>query len=119
LHVAAIGELPSLQARTRLASARASLLDLEILQVRRRLILARRHQIAVAAHEVVLLADEDLLIALGAIEFVPAGLSLGLAKVFLGDDPRPSQSVIDDGDLVMQRIRVGLVEGSAILDLRK
>jgi hypothetical protein len=44
---------------------------LEVLQVRRRLVLLDRHQVAVRANEIAFATDEDRRIILGAIVLVP------------------------------------------------
>src|SRR5215469_15735273 len=73
------------------APLRHSLLLLEILQIRRRLILLRRHQEAVLADIVVLLADQHVMIAVGALRLEPDRLRLLGAFVFLGGRERTRQ----------------------------
>src|SRR5262249_46290816 len=90
---------------------------LEILQVRRRLVLLRRHQVAVGADVVDLLADADMRIVLGADRLAPPdSLPARGATIVLGDGPGPRQGVVDGGDLVVQQVHIALVEIDALLD---
>src|SRR5262245_1861901 len=98
-------------------AASASLLPyrIEIAQVRRGLALAARHQKAVSAEVVDLLANADQRRAFSAIGLRPVGMRLGLAHVFLVDRPGSRQRVVDDGDFIVQNVRIGLVEIDALL----
>src|SRR6516164_9879415 len=101
------------------SSSRAlSLRRLEILQVRRRLVIAGGHEVAVSAEEVVLLADDDLIVALHARALVPFRPWIGVAAKRLVDAPWPRQSVVVDGDLVVQDVGIVLVEMKALLEHR-
>src|SRR5262245_18502249 len=86
---------------------------LEIVQVRRRLVLARRHQQAVRAQHVVLLADGDVCIALGADVLEPD--EVVLAAILLGHHPGTAERIVDGGDLIEQNVGTVLVEGDALL----
>src|SRR5215472_11748441 len=89
---------------------------LEILQIRRRLVFAGGHEVAVGAEEVVLLADDDLIVALHARALVPFRPWIGVAAERLVDAPGPRQSMVVDGDLVVQDVGIVLVEMKALLD---
>src|SRR5258707_10133780 len=91
-------------------------LRIEITQVRRRLALAARHQEAVGAQVVDFAADPDQRGSLDAIGLDPVEMRLRLAQVSLVDGPRPRQRIVDHRDLVMQDIRIGLVEIDALLE---
>src|SRR5258705_11721576 len=91
---------------------------IEITQVRRRLALAARHQEAIGAQVVDLAADPDQRGPLDAIGLDPVEMRLRLAQISLVDGPRPRQRIVDHGDLVMQDIRIGLVEIDALLEDR-
>src|SRR5262249_20671038 len=91
---------------------------LEISQIWRRLILADRHQHAVAAHEITLSADGDHGIGLDAGALRRARPRIGVARIPLVHGPRPGQCVVDHRDLVMQEVRIGLVEVDALLEDR-
>src|SRR5215813_7327573 len=79
--------------------------QVEIAQIRRRLILLDRHQEAVGAEEIVLLADDDMNIVFHADVLAPPDRSLGGdAAVVLGDGPRTRQRIVDHGDFVMQNV---------------
>src|SRR6476660_92810 len=73
---------------------------IEVVQVRRLLVLPDRHQQAIGAQEIVLLADDDMLIVGGADVLAP--LVVALATIAAGDGPGSRQRVVDDGDLVAQ-----------------
>src|SRR6516165_2436571 len=107
-----------MQARRSISSRLESLPRLlEILQIRRRLVLLRRHQVAVGADIVDLPADADMRIVLGADRLAPPDRLLARGPaVVLGDGPGPRQGMVDGGDLVVQEIAVGLVEIDALLD---
>src|SRR5579871_5589097 len=103
----------------RLRSIRAtSLLPrlLEIAQVRRRLVLLGGHQKPVAGNEIILLADKHVMIGLTAIVVLPQFVAV--APVGLRDRPRPRQRVVDRGDLIVQEIRIVLVEINPLQDDR-
>src|ERR1700746_1376889 len=81
---------------------------LEKPQVRGRLALSHRHQQAVGAEEIDFLADGDIRIILVADELPPVRSWVRIAAQISRDGPRPCQSMIVDGDLVVQN---GLVIG--------
>src|SRR5262245_19595859 len=87
---------------------------IEIAQIRRLLILPDRHQEAICAQEIVLLADNHMLVVGGADVFAPSVVAL--ATVAAGHRPGTRERIVDDGDLVAQHVRVGLVEADALLD---
>src|SRR5262245_17766485 len=91
---------------------RASLPLREISQVGRLLSFLRRHQIAVRAQVIDLPADIDVVVVLVAI--VLSELSLN-AAIILHHRPRPRERVVDGGDLVVDEIGIGLVEGQPLL----
>ena len=90
--------------------------QIEVPQVRCRLVLAQRHQMAVGAAEVAFLANDDVVIGLGAEIFRPDRLALAI--VIARHRPRPREGVVDGGDLGVQTIGVGRVEENALLDDR-
>src|SRR5215468_7596460 len=87
---------------------------IEMAQVRRLLVLPDRHQIAIGAEEIVLLADDDVLVVGGTYVLTPSVVAL--ASIAAGHRPGPRERAVDDGDLVAQHVRVGLVEADALLD---
>src|SRR5262245_25216566 len=93
-------------------SSNASLRPREISQVGRLLSLLRRHQIAVRAQVIDLPADIDMVVVLVAI--VLSELSLN-AAIVLHHRPGPRERVVDGGDLVVDEIGIGLVEGQPLL----
>src|SRR5229473_2648926 len=88
----------------------------EITKIRRRLVLLGRHQHVVSAQEIILTADQNMMIVLGAVVLQPD--RAGVAAISLRDRPGPRQGVVDDGDLVVKRIRIALVEKKALLHHR-
>src|SRR5690242_11295418 len=88
----------------------------EILQVRRRLVLARRHQLAIGAKEVVLALDLHPRVPLRTHRCAPERARLRRALGRLGDRPGPRQPAVENGDLVAESVLVGLVEIDAFLD---
>src|SRR5215831_9074636 len=89
----------------------------EVLQVRRRLVLACRHQEAVGTEKVVLSADLDVNVAFSADRFRPNRLLPGRnAAIFLDRRPRSRQRIVDGRDLVDDDVRVGLVGIEPLLD---
>ena len=89
----------------------------EILQIRRRLILAGRHQHSVAAQIVVFASDHDLPVIFVADEFGPlGGLLIGIADISFVHGPRPGQGIVDHRDFVMKNIAVFLVDEDAFLE---
>src|SRR5215475_1226374 len=90
-------------------SAPSPLLAREVLQVRRRLVLAGRHQLAVSAEEVVLVLDLDARVLLRAHRRAPERVRLRRALGCLGDRPGPGQRTVMDGDLVFENVLVRLV----------
>src|SRR5436305_4405300 len=97
-------------ARRRHAAGAPLMRLLEIFQVGRLLALLGGHQAAVGAQEIVLLADDQLVVAFRAIGFGPVRVRILVAPKGLVHAPGPGQGVIEHGDLVMQDIRIGLVE---------
>src|SRR5262249_17510444 len=90
---------------------------LEIAQIRRRLVLHSGHQEAVAAEEVNLLTDPDMSILFAANRVAEPGRLVGRgAPVGFVYQPWPGQSMIDGGDVIVQQIRVGLIEIDALLN---
>src|SRR5258708_12227178 len=57
-----------------------------------------------------------MMIVFGAVVLQPD--RTGVAAISLRDCPRPRQGVVDDGDLVVERIRIALVEKKALLHHR-
>src|SRR5215510_16177590 len=88
----------------------------EIAQIGRRLVLPGRHQVSVGAQKIVLAADGDMEVALGADGLAPHWPRSLRAAVGLVHGPRAGQGVVDDRDVVVQEIWVGLVEVDALLD---
>src|SRR5579862_8746885 len=88
----------------------------EIAQVRRRLILPGRHQIALGAPVVSILADTNPGIARRTGFRAPDRSRIAVADRLLEIRERPGESVIEDRDLVIDRVAVGLVEMNAFLD---
>src|ERR1700722_1212868 len=81
----------------------------EVPQIRRRLIFFDRHRIAVSAHIIVFLADVDVSVVLGTDLLGPPGRpGLLVARVILDNRPRTRIGVIDQRDLIMQDVRLGL-----------
>src|SRR5262249_49870387 len=89
---------------------------IEISKIRRRLVLLGGHQKAVGAQVVVFVADDDLAVAFGAGAFAPGRAQIRIAPKRLVDAPRPRQRVIEDGDLVMEDVRIVLVEMETLLE---
>src|SRR5262249_9773581 len=96
--------------------ALASLMRLEVAQVRRRLVLPRWHQSAVRAQEIVLPSDADVTVALGADLLEPFRLIDWLANGFLGDRPGMRERVVDRRHFVRQRVGIVLVPKDPLLD---
>src|SRR5215469_14280672 len=82
---------------------------LEILQIRRRLVLLRRHKEAGLADIIVLLADLYMMVAVGALRFEPHRLRLGGPAVLLVGGERAGQRMVMHGDVVVQEVGIGLV----------
>jgi len=82
---------------------------LEMAQIGRRLVLLLGHQEPVAADEIHLLVDRDVDVALDAIVFFPGDI-LGVPPVILCHRPRPRERIVNRGQLIMQGVRVGLVQ---------
>src|SRR6266567_8409689 len=94
------------------AARRCSIL-FEIFQLRRRLVLLGRPERAVLADVVILLADADVMVAFRAVVIEPHRIAL--ATISLENRPGTRQGIVDGGDLVVQKIVVGLVEIDALL----
>src|SRR5258708_16650441 len=90
----------------------------EIVQIRRRLILAGWHQEPIGAQVIGFIADLRPRVAFLADEFVPIGPRVGIANIAAGHSPRARQGVIVDGDLVAYDVPVVLVEIDALLEDR-
>src|SRR6266576_3761827 len=83
----------------------------EIAQIRRRLVLDGWHQQAVAAEEIDLLADADVNIAFAAnLMSEPDRLVRRRAPERLVDHPGAGQCMVRGADVVVEQVRVGLVE---------
>ena len=89
---------------------RSLLRSFEISQIGRCLILLCRHQEAIRAQEIVFLANDDIHVAFGTVLFHPDRMRVGISLKGLVDTPWPRQSVIEDGDFVMEDVRIVLVE---------
>src|SRR4029450_1000700 len=83
-------------------------LSLEMLQTWRPLASLRRHQLPSAVEHVVLVLDVDLKIVCSADRLNPDRLALALHA--LGDGPRPGERVVVDGELVVENVRICLVQ---------
>src|SRR5215510_9205046 len=88
----------------------------EIAQIGRRLVLPGRHQVAVRAQKIVLAADDDVQIALGTDGLAPDRLRILVTTVALVHRPRTDQGMVDDGNVITQKIAVRLVEPDPLLD---
>src|SRR5262245_21793336 len=88
----------------------------KILQIRRRLVLARGHQLAVGAEEVILALDLHPGIFLRTHRRAPERPCFRRALGGLADRPGPRQPAVENSDLVMEDVLVGLVEIDALLD---
>src|SRR4029453_7234503 len=91
--------------------------QVEIAQIRWRLILLGRHQEAVGTEEIVLLADDDMNVVFGADVLAPPDRSLGGdAAIVLDDGPGTRQCIVEHRDLVVQNVGISLVEINPFLD---
>jgi hypothetical protein len=72
--------------------------------------------VAFRAQEIIVLADAHMQIVLRANDLAPHRSGVGLAPVVPGHGPRTRQGVIDHRNLVVQDIRIALVEKEAFLD---
>src|SRR6266852_928742 len=89
---------------------------LEISQIRRRLVFLGGHQQAVAGKEVVFLAEHHMIVGLVAIIVLPQFVAV--TPICLGDRPRPRQRVVDRCDLIVQEVRIVLVQRNPLQDDR-
>src|SRR5262249_16163524 len=89
---------------------------LKVSQIGRRLMLFCRHQIAVRTEHIVLLADLHESLALGTIRLYPYRSRIRQSPVGLGHRPRTCQRIINDRDLIMEQVLIGLAERDALLD---
>src|SRR4051812_24524152 len=89
---------------------------LEVASVGRRLVLPDRHQIAIGADGIHLFADRDQIVGFHAIVLHPARTWIWSAYVFLVDDPRTREGVVEHRDLVMKDFRIGLVAVDPFLE---
>src|SRR5258708_32990173 len=87
----------------------------EIVQIRRRLILAGWHQEPIGAQVIGFIADLRPRIAFLADEFVPVWPRVGIANIAAGHGPGARQGMIVGGDLVAHDIPVVLVEIDPLL----
>jgi hypothetical protein len=90
--------------------------SIEILQIRRRLILARGHQRAIRAQEVVVLAEYDLCVVLAAIILGPVRTRIRIEDVSFVYGPRPRKGVVNYGDFIMKHIGIDLVAANTLLE---
>src|SRR6267142_982435 len=91
---------------------------LEIAQIRRGLILVGRHQLAIGGvNNVSLIADLDPNVVLRAGLQQPHRARILLADGLLDFGVGPRHGVIYHGDLVIERVAVGLVEIEPLLDV--
>src|SRR5260370_5129557 len=91
--------------------------SIEVPQVRRRLVLLGGHQEPVGTEKIDVLVDADVNIAFGAETLVkPDWFIAHDAPKGPIDHPWPGQRMVDRGDVVVQQIRIGLVEIDALLD---
>src|SRR5207302_6148811 len=89
----------------------------EVPQIWWRLVFFGRHQIAVRTEIVVFLAQANPNVGLGTdLLGPPGGPGVFVARVILGHRPGTRIGMIDQRDLIMQDVRVGLVEIDALLD---
>src|SRR5215470_7945686 len=88
----------------------------EVAQIRRRLILLGGHQVAVGAHEIVLIANDDDGVVGIANRLGPNRTRVRVAPKGLVDAPRPRQGVVEHRDLVMQDVRIILIEIEPLLE---
>jgi hypothetical protein len=65
-----------------------------------------------------LISDEYLRVVFGADRFEPFRARIGITRVSLVDRPWPRQSMIYDGDLIMQNVPIGFVQIDAFLEYR-
>src|SRR5215467_7122907 len=86
---------------------------IELTQIRRRLIPTARHQVAVLANEIGLALDDDQRVVLVTDEFGPDRLRI--AAVSPRHRPGPREGMVDDRDLVVERVVLRLVERDALL----
>src|SRR3977135_1900856 len=87
----------------------------EIRQIGPRLVFLGGHQLTVGAEIVGFIADADMRIVLGADVGGPDRKRIGSAGGVLGLGVWPRHGMIDHGDLVMERVAVGLVEIDQLL----
>src|SRR5260370_25712356 len=89
----------------------------EVAQIWWRLVLADRHQIAICTDIVVLLAHVDVNVVLGTDLLGPPGRPrFFVARVILDNRPGTRIGTIDQRYLIMQDVRVGLIEIDTLLD---
>src|SRR6266849_1699311 len=90
----------------------------EVLQARRRLILLGWPDKAILVQEVCFITDANRVALPDARVLVPLRLRVRGAPVVLQHRPGPRQRMVEDRDLVMQEVLVGLVEEDALFDDR-
>src|SRR5262249_41109908 len=89
---------------------------LEISQIRRPLILLGGHQQAIGADHVILVADADMQVVFRADHLFPHWPRIGVTPVLLLCGPRLGEGVVDDRDLVIEDVTLGLVGIESLLD---
>jgi hypothetical protein len=81
---------------------------IEISQIGRPLTLLCRHDHAFGAEKVGLFLDPDVAVVLHAVVLDPPRMPVGAAAIVLGHRPRMRQGMIEDGDFVMDDVRLVL-----------
>src|SRR6266568_6776666 len=110
----AVVEEISSRSRRRVGPDRSVLRLIKMAQAGRLLTLLCRHQFALGAEHEVLALDAHMLGALGADSLHPDRIAV--AHIILGHRPWPGKRIVEGRDLVVQDVRVGLVEEDALLD---
>src|SRR5260370_20072108 len=87
---------------------------IEVLQIRRRLVLPGRHHLAGAVEHIVLVTDIDLKIVLGADRLDKDRVPLAMHGLEHG--PWATERVVISRDLVVQDVRIRLVQIQSLLD---
>src|SRR5215510_10922648 len=88
----------------------------EVPQVRRGLAFPGRHQEAIAAQHVVLIADAHELLAFGADVLDPGWPRIRITAIVFENGPGTRQAIVDDRQVIMQKVRIGLVEINTLLE---
>src|SRR5258708_20018663 len=87
---------------------------IEVLQIRRCLVLPGRHQLAGAVEHIVLITDIDLKIVLGADRLDKDRVPLAMHG--LENPPWSRERLVISRDLVIQNLRINLVQIQSFLD---